>query len=106
MKPHHCCRRPEDQDEHNYLYAIPGSALLAGAAAGHLAGDFLRDTSLMTILNHQIQGIVVHLCEILCLLVEQPPKVLFMDVETVLGSIWAIGMSQAARMELTDRQQD
>lgn len=31
-------RRPEDQDEHNYLYAIPGSALLAGAAAGHLAG--------------------------------------------------------------------
>lgn len=31
-------RRPGDPKEHNYLYAIPGTALLAGAAAGHLAG--------------------------------------------------------------------
>ena len=32
-------KRPGDPEEHNYLYAIPGAALLAGAAAGHVAGQ-------------------------------------------------------------------
>lgn len=41
-------KRPGDPEEHNYLYAIPGGALLAGAAAGHLAGlhPFFHPSSL------------------------------------------------------------
>ena len=31
-------KRPGDPEEHNYLYAIPGGALMAGAAVGHFAG--------------------------------------------------------------------
>lgn len=31
-------KRPGDPDEHNQLFAIPGAALLAGSAAGHLLG--------------------------------------------------------------------
>ena len=31
-------RRPGDPDEHNHLLAIPGAALLTGAAAGHFLG--------------------------------------------------------------------
>ena len=32
-------KRPGDPEEHNYLYAIPGGALMAGAAVGHFAGE-------------------------------------------------------------------
>ncbi len=31
-------RRPTDPAEYNYLYAVPGAALVASYAAGHLSG--------------------------------------------------------------------
>lgn len=31
-------RRPTDPAEYNYLYAVPGAALVGSYAAGHLAG--------------------------------------------------------------------
>ncbi len=32
-------RRPTDPAEYNYLYAVPGAALVASYAAGHLSGN-------------------------------------------------------------------
>ena len=32
-------RRPTDPTEYNYLYAVPGAALVGSYAAGHLSGD-------------------------------------------------------------------
>ena len=31
-------RRPTDPAEYNYLYAVPGAALVGSYAAGHLSG--------------------------------------------------------------------
>ena len=32
-------RRPTDPQEYNYLYAVPGAALVGAYAAGHMAGE-------------------------------------------------------------------
>ena len=32
-------RRPTDPAEYNYLYAVPGAALVGSYAAGHLSGN-------------------------------------------------------------------